>query len=106
MLQAMYLSGNLLARTSLASTMRSEDGGERIAEVIQRAEDEVFALLKANWSIVKRVANALCRRDRLSANVPRCDGSNENRRQRLAVNEINRCSHDRKPNQIIGKMRL
>jgi hypothetical protein len=31
------------------------------------AEDEVFALLKANWSIVERVTNALCRRDRLTA---------------------------------------
>jgi hypothetical protein len=39
---------------------------ERVAEVIQRAEDEAFALLKANWVIVKRVVNALCRRDRLT----------------------------------------
>ena len=37
-----------------------------VAEVIQRAEDEVLALLKANWAIVKRVANALCRQDRLT----------------------------------------
>ena len=40
---------------------------EDVAEVIRRAEDEVFALLKANWSIVERVTNALCRRDRLTA---------------------------------------
>jgi hypothetical protein len=40
---------------------------ERIAEVIKRAEDEAFALLKANWAAVKRVTNALCRRDRLPA---------------------------------------
>ena len=32
----------------------------------RRAEDEVFALVKANWAIVKRVANALCRQDRLT----------------------------------------
>jgi len=42
---------------------------EDVAEVIRRAEDEVFALLKANWSIVERVTNALCRRDRLTAIV-------------------------------------
>jgi hypothetical protein len=42
-------------------------GAERIAEFIQRAEDEVFALLKANWSIVRRVVNALCKRDRLTS---------------------------------------
>ena len=40
---------------------------EDVAEVIRRAEDEAFALLKANWSIVERVTNALCRRDRLTA---------------------------------------
>jgi hypothetical protein len=40
---------------------------ERIADVIKRAEDEAFALLKANWLIVKRVTNALCRQDRLTA---------------------------------------
>ena len=40
---------------------------EDVAEVIRRAEDEVFALLKANWSIVERVTNTLCRRDRLTA---------------------------------------
>jgi hypothetical protein len=39
---------------------------ERIAEVLQRAEEEVFALLQANWPIVERVANALCKRDRLT----------------------------------------
>ena len=39
---------------------------ERIAAVTKRAEDEAFALLKANWAIVKRLANALCRRDRLT----------------------------------------
>ena len=40
---------------------------EDVAEVIRRAEDEVFALLKANWSIVEGVTNVLCRRDRLTA---------------------------------------
>jgi hypothetical protein len=40
---------------------------ERIAEVIQRAEDEVFALLKANWPIVRRVVNALCKQDRITS---------------------------------------
>ena len=39
---------------------------ERIAAVTKRAEDEAFVLLKANWAIVKRLANALCRRDRLT----------------------------------------
>jgi hypothetical protein len=39
---------------------------ERIAEVIKRAEGEVFDLLKANWSIVERVVNALCKQDRLT----------------------------------------
>jgi hypothetical protein len=38
-----------------------------VAEVIRRAEDEVFALLKANWPVVKRVVNALCKQDRLTA---------------------------------------
>jgi hypothetical protein len=41
--------------------------GVGIADVIKRAEDEAFALLKANWSIVKRVTNALCKRDRLTS---------------------------------------
>jgi hypothetical protein len=40
---------------------------ECIAEVIQRAEDEVFAMLQANWPIVRRVVNALCRRDRITS---------------------------------------
>jgi hypothetical protein len=39
----------------------------RVAEVIKRAEDEVFALLKANWPAVLRVVNALCRRDRITS---------------------------------------
>jgi hypothetical protein len=39
---------------------------ERVAEVTKRAEDEVFALLKANWPTVKRVANALCKHDRIT----------------------------------------
>jgi hypothetical protein len=45
--------------------------GERVTEVdvaavIKRAEDEAFAMLKANWPLVKRVTNALCKRDRLT----------------------------------------
>jgi hypothetical protein len=39
---------------------------EDVAEVIQRAEDEVFVLLKANWPAVERVVNVLCKRDRLT----------------------------------------
>jgi hypothetical protein len=39
---------------------------ERVAEVIRRAEDDVFALLKANWPAVERVVNALCNQDRLT----------------------------------------
>jgi hypothetical protein len=39
---------------------------EDVAEVIKRAEDEAFALLKANWPIVECVTNALCRQDRLT----------------------------------------
>jgi hypothetical protein len=39
---------------------------ECTAAVIRRAEDEAFALLKANWHLVKRVVNALCRQDRLT----------------------------------------
>jgi hypothetical protein len=38
----------------------------RIAEVLQRAEDEVFVMLKANWPAVERVVQALCKRDRLT----------------------------------------
>jgi hypothetical protein len=37
--------------------------GKDVAAVIKRAEDEVFALLKANWRTVLRVVNALCKRD-------------------------------------------
>jgi hypothetical protein len=33
--------------------------------VIQRAEDEVLAMLQANWPIVQRVVNALCKQDRI-----------------------------------------
>jgi hypothetical protein len=39
---------------------------ERVAEVTKRAEDEVFAMLQANWPIVERVVKALCKRDRLT----------------------------------------
>jgi hypothetical protein len=39
---------------------------ERVAEVIRRAEDEVFAMLEADRPAVERVANALCRQDRLT----------------------------------------
>ena len=39
---------------------------ERIAEVIQRAEDEVFAMLQANWPVVQRVVRTLCKRDRIT----------------------------------------
>jgi hypothetical protein len=38
----------------------------RIAEVIERAEDEVFALLKSNWPAVERVVDALCKQDRIT----------------------------------------
>ena len=38
-----------------------------VAEVIRRAEDEVFALLKANWPTVLRVVNALCKQDRITS---------------------------------------
>jgi hypothetical protein len=41
--------------------------GIGIAGAVKRAEDEAFALLKGNWPAVKRVTNALCRRDRLTA---------------------------------------
>jgi ATP-dependent Zn protease len=37
-----------------------------VAEVIRRAEDEAFALLKANWAIVERVAGVLCEQDRIT----------------------------------------
>jgi hypothetical protein len=39
---------------------------ERVAEVIKHAEDEVFTLLKANWLVVERVVNVLCKQDRLT----------------------------------------
>jgi hypothetical protein len=39
---------------------------EDVAAVTKRAEEEAFVMLKANWAIVKRVVNALCRRDRLT----------------------------------------
>jgi hypothetical protein len=38
-----------------------------VAEVIKRAEAEVFTLLKSNWPIVRRVVQALCRRDRITS---------------------------------------
>jgi hypothetical protein len=38
-----------------------------VAAVIKRAEDEVFALLKANWPTVLRVVNALCKQDRVTS---------------------------------------
>ena len=40
---------------------------EAVAAVIKRAEDEVFSLLETNWPLVKRVTNALCRRDRITS---------------------------------------
>ena len=40
---------------------------ERVAEVIKRAEDEVFVLLKANWPTVLRVVNALCKQDQITS---------------------------------------
>ena len=40
---------------------------ERVAEVIKRAEDEVFVLLKANWPTVLRVANAVCKQDQIAS---------------------------------------
>jgi hypothetical protein len=39
----------------------------RVAAVIKRAEDEAFAMLSVNRSMVWRVANALCKCDRLTA---------------------------------------
>jgi hypothetical protein len=41
--------------------------GKDVAAVIRRAEDEVFALLKANWRTVLRVVNALCKHDRITS---------------------------------------
>jgi hypothetical protein len=41
--------------------------GKDVAEVIKRAEDEVFVLLKANWRAVLRVVNALCKHDRITS---------------------------------------
>jgi hypothetical protein len=41
--------------------------GKDVAEVIKRAEDEVFALLKANWQAVLRVVNVLCKQDRITS---------------------------------------
>jgi hypothetical protein len=41
--------------------------GKDVAEVIKRAEDEVFVLLKANWPTVLRVVNALCKQDRITS---------------------------------------
>jgi hypothetical protein len=40
---------------------------ERIAEVIQRAEDEVFTMLQANWPVVQRVVRTLCKQDRITS---------------------------------------
>jgi hypothetical protein len=40
---------------------------EDVAEVIKRAEAEVFALLQANWPVVQRVVRMLCRRDRITS---------------------------------------
>jgi hypothetical protein len=40
---------------------------EDVAAVIKRAEDEVLALLKANWRAVLRAVNALCRHDRITS---------------------------------------
>jgi hypothetical protein len=45
---------------------RCQAPADLIAYAVERAEDEAFALLKANWASVKRVTNALCRQDRLT----------------------------------------
>jgi hypothetical protein len=37
-----------------------------IIYVIERAEEDAFALLQANWPAVKRAVNALCKHDRLT----------------------------------------
>jgi hypothetical protein len=57
---------------------------EAVAAVIKRAEDEVFGLLKANWPLVKRVTNVLCKQDRLTvaefeALVTRSDSAGSDR---------------------------
>jgi hypothetical protein len=39
---------------------------EDVAALIKHAEDEVFDLLKANWSAVERIVNVLCKQDRLT----------------------------------------
>jgi hypothetical protein len=39
----------------------------RVAAVIKRAEDEAYAMLSTNGSMVWRVADALCKQDRLTA---------------------------------------
>ena len=49
--------------------------GEDVAEVIRRAEDEVFDLLQSNWPIVERVVDALCKQDRLTR--PERGGAND-----------------------------
>jgi hypothetical protein len=56
-------AGSADAGSGSAGRVTEED----VAEVIKRAEDEVFALLKANWPLVQRVVNALCRRDRITS---------------------------------------
>jgi hypothetical protein len=40
---------------------------EDVAEVTKRAKDEVFAMLTANWPVVQRVVNMLCKQDRITS---------------------------------------
>jgi hypothetical protein len=51
-------AGSVDAGSSSVGRITEED----VAAIIKRAEDEVFALLKANWRTVLRVVNALCKR--------------------------------------------
>jgi hypothetical protein len=51
----------------ICSRRRCQAPAECTAYVVDRAENEVLALLNANWSIVKRVANALCKQDKLTS---------------------------------------
>ena len=38
--------------------------GSNLDDIVEYAEAEAFALLQANWPLVKRVVNALCKQDR------------------------------------------
>jgi hypothetical protein len=55
-------SGNITQRVTTKRITK-----EDVAAIIKRAEDEVFALLKANWPTVLRVVNALCKHDKITS---------------------------------------